>query len=142
MAESTDFEWDNKYYYVLFDGDCMLCNQSIQHILKHDDQDLFRFVALQHPLAAELVASFGFKPENLDTVYIFHDGILHYKSNAALLALSKINSPMSWLKYFKVLPVCPRDNVYNLVAKLRYKIWGKTNACELLTPEIQHKFLV
>jgi predicted DCC family thiol-disulfide oxidoreductase YuxK len=45
-----------------------------------------------------------------------------------------------WSKIFMVVPRFIRDGVYSLVAKNRYKWFGKKNECWLPTPELRSRF--
>jgi predicted DCC family thiol-disulfide oxidoreductase YuxK len=132
---------------LLYDGVCGLCNRAVQFILKHDRRDTFRFASLQSKVAASILQKRGMNPGNLDTVYlVLHPGdpteSLLSRSDAALAVMLLLGGVWRTLAAVGgVLPKFFRDLLYNLVARNRYRIFGKYDTCPLPTPEQRAKFL-
>lgn len=132
---------------LLYDGVCGLCNRVVQFILRHDDHDQFRFTALQSPLASRLLERHGASAANLDTFYIATNfdqagEELLARSDAAVFVLQELGGGWRILGViFRVLPRALRDAVYNLIARNRYKVFGKFDICPLPDPGHRHKFL-
>ena len=132
---------------LLYDGVCGLCNRLVQFILRHDDHDQFRFAALQSPLASRLLERHGASAANLDTFYIATNfdqagEELLARSDAAVFVLQELGGGWRILGViFRVLPRALRDAVYNLIARNRYKVFGKFDICPLPDPRHRHKFL-
>jgi predicted DCC family thiol-disulfide oxidoreductase YuxK len=132
---------------LLYDGVCGLCNRLVQFILRHDDHDRFRFAALQSPLASRLLERHGASAANLDTFYIATNfdqagEELLARSDAAVFVLQELGGGWRILGViFRVLPRAVRDAVYNLIARNRYKVFGKFDSCPLPDPRHRHKFL-
>jgi len=106
---------------VLFDGPCTLCNKSVDWITCRDFYGNFHFASLQSKWAAEHL------PEHLkseDSVVLFMDGQFHIRSKAALLILEQLPG-YSWTKVFHLVPTFLRDLVYRIIAKTRYRLFGK-----------------
>jgi len=132
---------------ILYDGVCGLCNRLVQFVLKRDPQDGFRFASLQSDFAAQILASHGLSPGSLDTVYV----VLHYnepaerlfaRSDAVLAVLQRLGQVWrATAGLGRALPLTIRDVFYNLIARNRYRIFGKYDACPLPTPEQRAKFL-
>ena len=132
---------------LLYDGVCGLCNRLVQFVLRHDDQDRFRFAALQSPLASRLLERHGASAANLDTFYIATNfdqagEDLLARSDAALFVLQELGGGWRVLgAIFRGLPRALRDSVYNLIARNRYQVFGKFDSCPVPDPRHRHKFL-
>ena len=106
---------------VLFDGPCTLCNKSVDWITCRDFYGNFHFASLQSKWAAEHL------PEHLkseDSVVLFMDGQFHIRSKAALLILEQLPG-YRWTKVFHLVPTFLLDLVYRIIAKTRYRFFGK-----------------
>ncbi|MEL0175204.1 MAG: DUF393 domain-containing protein [Cryomorphaceae bacterium] len=106
---------------VLFDGPCTLCNKSVDWITCRDFYGNFHFASLQSKWAAEHL------PEHLkseDSVVLFIDGQFHIRSKAALLILEQLPG-YRWTKVFHLVPTFLLDLVYRIIAKTRYRFFGK-----------------
>lgn len=132
---------------LLYDGVCGLCNRLNQFVLRHDPEGLFRFASLQSPLAERILTRHGASARDLDTVYV----VMNYdqpnesllpRSDAVSFILTNLGGVwrlagilLSWL------PQCFRDYAYNLVARNRYRIFGRSESCTLPSPEYPTRFL-
>jgi predicted DCC family thiol-disulfide oxidoreductase YuxK len=132
---------------VLYDGVCGLCNFFVRFIIKRDSQDRFRFAALQSGFAAAILRRHGIEPQILDTACL----VLNYnqpeerllaRNEAATAALEELGGIYRlWAKVLGILPQRFRDWRYNLVARNRYRIFGKYDTCPSPDPRDRHKFL-
>ena len=133
---------DNNKQIILFDGVCNLCNSSVQFIIKRDKKDIFRFAALQSDIGQELVRKRGIDTSMVDSIILIQPEVAYYvKSDAALRIARSLSGLWPALWIFLWLPSGLRDLVYDLVAKNRYKVFGKRDACMIPTPELKEKFL-
>ena len=133
---------DNNKQIILFDGVCNLCNSSVQFIIKRDKKDIFRFAALQSDIGQELVRKRGIDTSMVDSIILIQPEVAYYvKSDAALRIARSLSGFWPALGIFLWLPSGLRDLVYDLVAKNRYKVFGKRDACMIPTPELKEKFL-
>jgi predicted DCC family thiol-disulfide oxidoreductase YuxK len=131
---------------VLYDGVCGLCNHLVQFLLKRDTQDRFRFASLQSEFANRLLLRHGVDPHDLDTVYVVRaygqpNDILLARSDAILYMLTQLGGLWSLAGVGRVLPKALRDAVYKLVARNRYRVFGKHESCMLPEPQHRAKFL-
>lgn len=126
---------------LLFDGVCNLCNRIVQFTIKRDSKGKFRFASLQSESGQELLKKFNLPTEDFDS-FVFIQGDKHYtKSSAGLRVLKELGR--GW-KLFYVLMIIPkpiRDFFYGLVAKSRYRMFGKRDTCMVPTPELNERFL-
>ncbi|MEP6261928.1 MAG: thiol-disulfide oxidoreductase DCC family protein [Gillisia sp.] len=127
---------------ILFDGVCNLCNDSVQLIIERDKNDVFRFASLQSEVGRKLTTERGIDPEAMDSIILIEPGIAYYEKSTAALEISKhLTGGYSLLRYFSFLPEGFRNGVYDIIAKNRYKWFGKKDECMIPTPELKAKFL-
>ena len=131
---------------VLYDGVCGLCNRLVQFLLKRDNHDRFRFASLQSEFASDLLTRHGADPHDLDTVYVVVDygqpnERLLARSDAVLYMLRELSGFWKLAGVGGVLPKAFRDAVYKIVARNRYRIFGKYESCMLPEPQHRAKFL-
>lgn len=126
---------------VLFDGVCNLCNNSVVFIIQHDQKDVFRFASLQSEIGKKLTAERGIDPSEVDSIVLIDPGNAYFVKSSAALEIARELSGYSWMRIFLHLPAWLRDFIYNLIAKNRYRWFGKKEQCMLPTPELKAKFL-
>jgi predicted DCC family thiol-disulfide oxidoreductase YuxK len=110
--------------------------------LKHDRRDYFRFAALQSDLASEVLQRHDRDARDLDTVYVVVDYAqptesLLARSDAILFLLKHLGGVWKLAALGKILPRTMRDGLYGLVARNRYRVFGKYESCML--PEAKHR---
>ncbi len=130
----------NKHSVIFFDGVCNLCNASVQFAIEHDKKDVFRFTALQGDYAKNILTKFNLNPENMNSIILMEDDKLYNKSSAALRIAKRLNGIFPILYVFIVVPKFIRDWFYDIIAKNRYKWWGKQESCWVPSPELKSKF--
>lgn len=127
---------------ILFDGVCNFCNFWVNFVIKRDKKDLFRFAALQSEKAKEFSDKFNFDTSSMNTFVLIDGDHLYTKSTAALKICKQLTGPIKIFYPFISLPKFFRDFIYDLVAKNRYKFFGKRDSCRIPTAEEKLKFLV
>ena len=126
---------------VLFDGVCNLCNGAVQFIIKRDKKKKFLFASLQGKTGNELLRKFDL-PENIFNSFILLEGDKVYtRSTAALKIARKLNGGWKLLYALMIIPQFIRNGVYNIIAKNRYKWFGKRDECMVPTAELKELFL-
>jgi len=127
---------------ILFDGVCNLCNGAIQFVIKRDKKDTFRYAALQSDIGLQLMQERGIDPSKMDSIILIEPGIAYFtKSDAALRIGQDFGGLWKILALFTWIPRSIRDGIYNIIAKNRYRWFGRKDACMIPTPELQAKFL-
>ena len=133
---------DSEQPILFFDGLCNLCNQFVQAVIKHDKQGVFRFSSLQSSAGQQvqehILKESGAVPDSLVLLY---KGRIYIKSAAALKTASLLKGVYTVLSIGYILPRPIRDAIYDIVAKYRYKWFGRRNECMIPTPELQSRFL-
>ena len=126
---------------VLYDGVCGLCDRSVQLILRNDRRGRFRFAALQSETGRALLEKFDLPPEALDSVVLVEGGQAWRKSRAALRIARRMDAPWPLLWPLTIVPRPVADFFYDRLAKNRYRIFGKLDACMIPPPEVRARFL-
>jgi predicted DCC family thiol-disulfide oxidoreductase YuxK len=132
---------------ILYDGVCGLCNRLVQFVLKRDPHDRFRFASLQSTFAANILTRHSANVADLDTMYAVLDydqpgERLTARSDAAITVLLELGD--FWRGVGVALGILPkwfRDWAYGLIARNRYRIFGKYDQCLLPEERYRHKFL-
>jgi predicted DCC family thiol-disulfide oxidoreductase YuxK len=113
---------------ILYDGVCVFCSRWVRFVATRDINHRFRFTAIQSRYGTRLAQAFGIDPDDPDTNAVVHGGVAHFKSDAALTVLGALPG-WSWVRIFFVVPKPLRDGLYSLVARNRYRIFGKYEEC-------------
>jgi len=134
---------------VIFDGHCGFCNGTVRWFLRRDRVDRLRFVPSQSPKVSELLVRYELGKSGLgpDTVVVVRDAggaeeRVFTRSDAAREMLNELQRP--WRTVGVVLGWIPRvvrDFGYGLVARWRYRIWGRVESCPIPTAAERARFL-
>ena len=127
---------------ILFDGVCNLCDSAVQFIIKNDKKDLFRFVALQSDLGQKIIKHLGIDTVIIDSIILYQPGFAYFHKSEAVLKIAKDLGGIYYLASFlTIFPESFNNQVYDYVARNRYKWFGKKNHCLIPTTALQAKFL-
>lgn len=126
---------------VLFDGTCAFCERSVRFIATRDPGGYFRFGASQNPPAQALLARFGETRASTRSIVLVEDGQLYRKSTAVLRIARRLPWPWSLAAVFLVVPPPIRDAAYAVVAAVRHRLAGRSNACEIPPPELRARLI-
>jgi predicted DCC family thiol-disulfide oxidoreductase YuxK len=114
---------------ILFDGVCNLCNGAVQWIIRRDPQGIFHFATLQSR-----------DTKRLETIILL-DGEREFRRSTAFLHVLRRLPQFKWLAFVgATLPEPIRDLIYDVIAKNRYRWFGKTDQCMIPSPEISKRF--
>lgn len=129
------------YKIILFDGVCNFCNYWVNFILDHDKQNIFKFAALQSEKGRELLDKFELPKDDFDSFILIYQNNVYKKSAAAFEIAKQLNGWPNFFAPLRFLPKIFTDFVYDLVARNRYKFFGKKDVCRIPTKEEKAKFL-
>ncbi len=138
MSDSNDL--------ILFDGVCALCDSSVQFILPRDAHKRFRFTSLQSELAGELLSKYKLNAQDLTTFFVLVDyngpsERLLSRSEAAIHVISHLDGAYRGVSILKMVPKVVADFAYNLVARNRYKLFGKHDTCMMPDAKYADRFI-
>ena len=125
---------------ILFDGVCVFCSRWVRFIVASDRAARFRFTPIQSAYGARLAEALGIDPAYPDTNALVHGGVAYFKSDGALTVLSQLPG-WGWVRLLFVVPRPLRDAVYNVVAKNRYRIFGKHDSCIVPDGELRARVM-
>ncbi len=126
---------------VLFDGVCNLCNASVQFLLRQDTAEKFLFASLQSNTGQKTLAQYGLDSATIQSVVLIHHDQAYTKSSAALRLAWILGGVWSLAYIFIIVPKFLRDAVYDVVARNRYRWFGKSDTCWLPTAALKARFL-
>ena len=116
---------------VVFDGMCNLCSSTVDFIAARDRGNAFTFVPLQSPRGQELLQRHDLSVDLVDTFLLIRNGGALVRSDAAIAIAAHLRCPWNMLTALRHVPRPVRDWAYSLVARNRYKWFGKRATCKL-----------
>lgn len=116
---------------VLYDGVCGLCSRTVAWLAARDRQGRLAYAPLQGETAALLRRRHPEIPLDLDTVVLVEPGRVHLRTRALLEIARHLGPPWRWASWLRWLPIAPLDLLYRLVARVRYRVWGRYESCRL-----------
>jgi predicted DCC family thiol-disulfide oxidoreductase YuxK len=126
---------------ILFDGECAFCEGAVVFIARRDPAAYFRFGASQSPRSAALLSEFGLTRETARSIILIEGGQAYLRSTASLRIAARLTWPWSMARVFLWVPAIVRDAVYGVVAAVRVRLAGRSNACQVPPPEIRARMI-
>lgn len=125
----------------MFDGVCVLCTRSMRFILRRERLPLLAFASLQSEVGRRLTDACGLNPTTTDSVVLIEDGTAYVESEAAVRIARYLRLPWRAAALLRFVPALVRDPVYRLVARHRYRVFGRLDAEWSPSPELERRFL-
>lgn len=122
---------------VIYDGECVLCSSAIRRILRYEKSSSLTFATLKSSNIAQL----QIVNDEEDSILFYVDGKVSSRSTAAFEIARYLKAPWSWLRFFSVLPTVVTDFGYQLIAKYRYRWFGKVDDVCVLTDELGDRYV-
>jgi len=125
---------------VLFDGVCKLCNCSVNFILRIDRKGRLKLAPLQSDYGRQVLASHEIKSDPMDSIMLLEGARLTVKSTAVIRISKYLGGAWPLCMIVLIIPRFIRDTFYNVVAKNRYRWFGKYDTCRIPDPEFEDRF--
>jgi predicted DCC family thiol-disulfide oxidoreductase YuxK len=126
---------------IVFDGQCVLCSANARLVLRHDTKHRFTLAAMQGDAGRKIYADAGIDPTNPETlVVVTSKGILR-NSDAVIYIYRHLGWPWRAAASFSLIPRVFRDPLYRLIARNRYRLFGKREICWLPDPADRQRLL-
>ncbi len=125
---------------IFYDGVCGMCNTFVDLILKVDKQGVFRFAALQGETARKKLPPLSEDPKEWSMLYLDERG-MHDQSDASLQVYRRLGGFWTVLGWLRLVPRFLRNPIYRVIARNRYRIFGKRETCRVPTPDERDRFL-
>ena len=126
---------------LLYDGVCGLCHRTVGFLLKVDAEGKFSFAPLQGETAARARAMYPTIPEGLDSVVLIDQGRVYLRSRAFTMGARHLGYPWRIGYLGRFFPAFLMDLLYRFVARIRYRVWGKYDVCQIPSPEERARVL-
>ena len=127
---------------IIYDGICVLCNASVRRVLRNDKKKRFRVTALHTHTAKEQIALLASGKIIPDSILLIDHGKLYSKSTAVLRIARYMDNPWPFFYYSLIwIPAFIRNFFYDIVARMRYRWFGKHDACPLLPADLKDRLV-
>ena len=126
---------------VLFDGQCNLCNKSVQFILKNEKVAVIYFTQLNSDLGQAILRLNKYPKDYNSSVLFLENNVIYSESEAALKICTYLKSPFKWIGIFRIVPSSLRNRFYRFVAKRRLAWFGSSDTCWVMQKKYSHRFL-
>lgn len=133
--------FDDSRPLVVFDGDCVFCSRSMRLVARADRAGRFRMTPAKQPLGQALYRHLGLSTDSFDTYLLLADGQLHQRTDA-LIEIARL-LPWPWRAgiALRLLPRRLRDAAYDVLARNRYRLFGRAPDCCLVDSAFRDRLL-
>jgi predicted DCC family thiol-disulfide oxidoreductase YuxK len=126
---------------MVFDGACNLCHGWVRFALKRDRKARLKFLAAQAPHGQDFLKRHELPALNYDSFYLVENAVILHKSRGFLALVQYLCWPWPWLAVFSVLPSRLLDRPYDLIARNRYRWFGRREVCLIADEARAERFL-
>lgn len=126
---------------IVFDAMCVLCSANAQFVLDNDRRGHFLLASMQGETGSAIYRKFGIDPTAPDTIVVVTGDTALRDSDAVLSIYDGLGWPWRILLALRIVPRFLRDPAYRFIARNRYRIFGKRDACWLPSPEQTRRVL-
>jgi len=126
---------------VLFDGVCHLCDGAVGFILKREKSADLYFAPLQSETGQDLLLKHGYSEGYLDGLVLIENSRPYDRSSACLRITRNLKFPWNLFFLCLIIPKPIRDFLYSIIARFRYRFWGKKEVCSIPSTEDRKRFL-
>lgn len=133
--------FDDAQPLVVFDGDCVFCSRSMRIVSRLDHRRRIRMTPAQGALGQALYRHVGLPTDRFETFLVLAGGLTFQRSDALVALARELPPPWRTLRLLSVVPRGLRDVVYGLLARHRYRLFGRREACGLADPELARRLI-
>jgi predicted DCC family thiol-disulfide oxidoreductase YuxK len=126
---------------VLFDGVCNLCSSVVTFTISRDPDGIFRFASLQSESGRFFLNKFGLSTDDFGSFVLIEGDNFFLRSTAVLRLCKTLNGLWPLIYLLIIIPRPIRDFIYKIVAKNRYKWFGRKEECFIPSADITNRFL-
>ena len=125
---------------IVFDGECVLCSGFFRFMTERD-KGQFRFATAQSPVGQSLYDALGLPLDDFETNLVIVDATIYQRLDAFCMAMKTLGWPWRALGIARFLPRVLKDPIYHLIARNRYRIFGRYDTCMIPTPDVRARFV-
>lgn len=126
---------------IVFDGVCVLCNRFVRFVHRFDRAGAFGFATAQSPVGQDCYRKMDLPGDTLETVLVFRQGEGFAKSAAVLVVVTGFGGAWRLAGLGWVVPRVLRDWCYDRVARNRFRLFGRLDACPMPEPALRARFV-
>lgn len=126
---------------IVFDGVCALCSRWVRFLLRFDHRGRYRFAAMQGTHGRALLEQHGLDPEDPLSFLLLEQGRAWTDTDAIMRVVGGLGGAWRMVMVLRVLPRVWRDGAYRVLARNRYRWFGRHDSCYLPTPAQATRFL-
>lgn len=126
---------------IVYDGICRFCSAWVRFLLRRDRAGLFHFAPMQGPTGRRLLADQGLDPDDPSSFLYRENGRVYQDSDAVLRVVGQLGGAWPLVRLLRLVPGFMRDAVYRLLARNRYRWFGRQERCELPDPGAAKRFI-
>lgn len=126
---------------IVFDGVCVLCNGWVDFLLRFDRRGRYRFAAMQTPAGRSLLQQQGLDADNPASFLLLDEAGAHTDSDAILRVVTGLGGAWRLAAVGRLLPRVLRDPLYRALARNRYRLFGRRDACRMPNAAQRHRFI-
>jgi predicted DCC family thiol-disulfide oxidoreductase YuxK len=133
--------FDGRRPLIVFDGVCILCSGFARWVVRHDRGGRFRFATAQSPLGEALYRAHGLRTDAYDTNLVIVDGVAHERMDSLIAVLDALGWPWRAGRALKLVPRPLRDRLYDLIARNRYRLFGRRESCDIPPGKLRDRII-
>jgi predicted DCC family thiol-disulfide oxidoreductase YuxK len=126
---------------LLFDGECNLCNGTVQFVIQRDKNAKIKFTSLQSDAGQSIMKKYAIPQHYMESIILLENDKIYYKSTAALRLFKQLDGLWKLSYVFIIVPKFIRNVVYDFIARNRIKWFGKAETCWVMTADLKNRFL-
>ncbi|MBN4060903.1 DUF393 domain-containing protein [bacterium AH-315-I18] len=125
---------------IIFDGQCAMCSNSVQFMIRNDKRNCLKFAASESTIGKQIKAAFNLDTMAKGSMVFIKNGVAHTHSDAVLRSAGELGYPWKLAKVFLIIPKCLRDVMYGFVSRNRHRFASKKQVCKILADHFQERF--
>jgi predicted DCC family thiol-disulfide oxidoreductase YuxK len=134
-------EFDDTQPLVVFDGDCVFCSRSMRLVARMDRRGRIRMTPAQGALGQSLYRHAALATDRFDTYLVLAEGRMFKRSDALVALAEQLPYPWRALRILAIVPRSLRDAAYGLLARHRYRLFGRREGCGLADPALARRLI-
>lgn len=122
---------DSNARIIVFDGICNVCSGGVRFLERHRIEPPFKLIPMQSAEGKGLLEQFGIDTEDPTTFLVLDRGLVLTQSDASIHVMTAIGGPWRLVVVARLIPRRCRDWLYRLLARNRYRWFGRRSTCYL-----------
>jgi predicted DCC family thiol-disulfide oxidoreductase YuxK len=122
---------------VVFDGLCNLCSGGARWLQHHQGEPPSQLLPMQSDLGRALLAHYGYDPDDPLTFLVLDEDRCLTQSDAWIHLVAAAGGGWRLAQAARIIPRALRDSVYRLIARNRYRWFGRRRTCYLAQPSVE-----